>query len=82
MKKNKLSELTIIELNKQKSTLNGILIATGIVLLILCSILLYLITTNKKPALLTIIPCCLLLLLPGIIKLSQINTELKSRQAK
>lgn len=75
----KLSELTISELNKRKSSLNGMLIGTSIVILILCSILLYLINKSQNFALIAVVPCCLLIMLPGIIKLSQINAEIKSR---
>lgn len=79
MKKNKLAELTADELGKQKSSLKRILFATGIVMLVLCIVLLYLINKSRNFALIAVIPCCLLMLLPGIIRWSQINTEIKSR---
>lgn len=75
----KLSELTLSELSTRKSSLSRILIGTGIVLLILSIALLYLINRSQNFALIAVIPCCLLIMLPGIIKLSQINTEIKSR---
>ncbi|CAL1518888.1 hypothetical protein MMC2321_02633 [Chitinophaga sp. MM2321] len=82
MKTNKFSDLTINELNKQKSSLNRILLGTGIVMLILCTVLLYLISKSQNFALIAVIPCILLTMLPGIIKLSQINAEIKSRDSK
>jgi hypothetical protein len=74
-----LSELTISELNKRKSSLSRILIGTGIVILVLCSVILYLVNRNQNFALIAVVPCSLLMMLPGIIKLSQIIAEIKSR---
>ena len=81
MKKNKLSVLTISELNKQKKSIIGILCATGIVMLILCCVLMYLIIKNHKITLISVVPICLLIMLPGAIRLSQINSEIKSRNS-
>lgn len=80
MKKNRFSELTTLELNKQKSSLNNILIAAAVLLVILCGIILYPSDKSQNVKLLTILPYFLLGILPGAIRWSQINTELKSRQ--
>lgn len=79
MKKNQLSELTLEELNKQKKSTSGVLIGTLIVMLILSGIIFYLSITKHNTSLLTFIPIFLLSMLPGIIKLSQVNSEIKSR---
>ncbi len=82
MKTNKLSDLTLEELNKQKNSLKGVLIGLGIVTLIAYSILLYLAIKNRNFVLIAIIPCGAITLLPGLIRWSQLNTEIKSRQTK
>jgi flagellar basal body-associated protein FliL len=82
MKKNSLSELTAEELNKQKSSLIKILLASGIVMLILFTVSMYIVLRyEKSSAQVAIIPVCLVFLLPALIKLSQVNTEIKSRSA-
>lgn len=80
MKKNKLSELTIDELNKQKNSSTGFLLGSGIVMLILISTLLYLIIKNQNFSLTAIVPILLLMMVPAIIKVNQINSEIKSRK--
>lgn len=82
MKTNKLSELTLEELHKEKKTLKGVLIAFSIVMLIACAGLLYLIIKKQNFALIAVIPGCMLTLLPTFIRLGQINTEIKSRNTK
>jgi flagellar basal body-associated protein FliL len=80
MKKNSLSELTAEELNKQKSTFIKVILASAIVMLILLSVLIYIVLRYEKSlSHLAIIPVCLIFLLPALIKLSQVNTEIKSR---
>lgn len=79
MKRNKLSELTLEELHKEKNAVSKILAATAIVMLILCCVILYLIFSRKSSSLTAIVPLCFLTMLPGIIRLSQINSEIKSR---
>lgn len=79
MKKNQLSELTLEELNKQKKSTSGVLIGTLIVMVILSGVIFYLSITKHNTSLLTFIPIFLLSMLPGIIKLSQVNSEIKSR---
>ncbi len=82
MKDNKLSELTLTELNKQKKQLSGILIGSAIVMLFLIGALLYLIVKKQNFVLLAIIPGLMLVWLPVIIKLSQLNTEIKLRSSE
>jgi len=79
MKKKKLSEFSIEELNNEKNQLKGILIGAGIVMLILYVILLYIIFVKEKATLIAIIPATLIAILPGAIRMKQINDELKSR---
>jgi hypothetical protein len=79
MKKNKLTELTIDELSKEKSSIKGVLIGTAIVMLILCGAIFYLANRKQNFGLMAIVPCCLLTMLPATIRLSQINAEIKSR---
>ena len=82
MKKNKLSELTTEELGRQKGLLKGIVIGTAIVMLVLCSLLVYLVNRSQNFGLMAMVPACMVVILPGIIRLSQVNTELKLRKAK
>lgn len=82
MKNNKLSELTIEELNKRKKILQGATIGFGIVMVIALAILVYLMFRNRNFTLVAIIPACLIVLLPGIINLSKINSEIKTRNSK
>ena len=79
MKNNKLSELSLTELNKQKKQLSGLLIGGAIVMLFLFGALLYLIVKKQNFVLLAVIPGCMLTWLPVAIKLSQLNTEIKLR---
>ncbi|SHF70251.1 hypothetical protein [Pedobacter caeni] len=80
MKKNQLSELTLDELYKKKKTLQGATIGLGIVMVIAFSILLYLVFKSRNFVLITVIPAGLISLIPGIIGLSQVNSEIKSRK--
>jgi len=79
MKTQKVTELTTEELSKQKKSLSGVLIGLGSVMLFAYGILLYFIIRDKNFVFLAIIPSGFLTLLPSIIRLGQINTELKSR---
>jgi Na+/glutamate symporter len=81
MKKKKLSELTITELNKQKRFLTGVVLGSSIVMLALCCALLYLINKKQNFALVAVIPCFLVSMSPGVIRLNQINAEIKSRDS-
>ena len=82
MKNNKLSELSLAELNKQKKQLSGLLIGGAIVMLFLFGALLYLIIKKQNFVLLAVIPGCMLTWLPVAIKLSQLNTEIKLRRSE
>ncbi|MCY1229074.1 hypothetical protein D3C87_204750 [compost metagenome] len=81
MKTNKLSELTLEELHKEKNKLKGVVIGFGIVMLLACGGLLFLIIKNQNFALFAVIPGCMLTLLPSFIRLGQLNTEIKSRNS-
>lgn len=82
MKNNKLSELNLTELNKQKKQLSGLLIGSAIVMLFLFGALLYLIVKKQNFVLLAVIPGCMLAWLPVAIKLSQLNAEIKLRSSE
>ncbi|QNR86737.1 hypothetical protein H9N25_10305 [Pedobacter riviphilus] len=82
MNNNKLSELSLTELNKQKKQLSGLLIGGSIVLLFLFAALLYLIAKKQNFVLLAVIPGCMLAWLPAVIRLSQLNTEIKLRSSE
>lgn len=81
MKNNKLSGLTLEELYKRKKTLQSATIGFGIVMVIAFCILLYLVFQSRKFGVMAIMPTGFMTLLPGIIGLSQVNTEIKSRKA-
>lgn len=78
-KNNKLSELPMEEIIRQKNRLKGVLIGFSVVLVVAYSILIYLMVTNKNYILFTIIPLGFITLLPAILRLKQINTEIKLR---
>lgn len=82
MKNNTLSQLSDAELNKQKNLLTGVLIGLAVVMLVASGIILYVIIKHKNLALVATIPCTFITLLPSFISLGQINTEIKSRNAK
>ncbi|SES29822.1 hypothetical protein [Pedobacter rhizosphaerae] len=82
MKNNTLSQLSDAELNKQKNLLTGVLIGLAVVMLVASGIILYVIIKHKNLALVATIPCTFITLLPSFIRLGQINTEIKSRNAK
>lgn len=81
MAKNKLSEMSTDELNKQKGLLKGIVIGMAVVMLLCYIVLIYLVLQNKKYVLLVIIPATFMSLLPSALRLIQINTELKARHS-
>lgn len=81
-KNNNLSELRMEEIIRQKNLLKGVLIGFSVVLVIAYSILIYLMVTNKNYILFTIIPLGFITLLPAILRLKQINTEIKLRNKK
>jgi hypothetical protein len=79
MKTNKLSDLTLEELTKQKNTLKGVIIGFSILFLFAFSVLFYLIFESRNYVLLACIPPGLLAMLPAIMRLSQLNAEIKLR---
>ncbi|WP_116790401.1 hypothetical protein [Flavobacterium psychrotrophum] len=81
MKTNKLSDLTLEELNKQKSTLKGVIIGFSILFLFAFIVLFYLIYKNGNYVLLACLPPGIFAMLPAVMRLSQLNTEIKSRKS-
>lgn len=79
MKSSNLSELTTEALVKQKKLLSGILAAFIVVMFIAYSLLIYLMFRNNDFKLAVIIPLGFVWFLPIIIRLAQINGELKTR---
>lgn len=82
MMKNKLAELSLTELQERKKKMRGVVIGLGSVMVIALGILLFLAIRSKNYVLIAIIPGCLMTLFPVFISLSQLNTEIKSRQSK
>jgi len=82
MKPNKLSDLTLEELTKQKKQMSAIVGATIAVLLIFLGAMIFLIYRKQNLTLLAILPSAGLALLPGVIRLNQLNAEIKSRGGK
>jgi len=81
MKKNRLTELTLEELREEEKAVTKILYATAIIVLMLCGIMLYMIFNHHSSSLIAVIPACFVTMLPGIIKLSQVKAEIKSRNS-
>lgn len=79
MKTNKLSELTIEELTKQRNTLKGVIIGFSILFLLAFSVLFYLIFKNGNYVLLACLPPGFFAMLPAIMRISQLNAEIKLR---
>jgi len=82
MKPNKLSDLTLEELTKQKKQMSAIVGATIAVLLIFLGAMIFLIYRKQNLTLLAILPSVGLALLPGVIRLNQLNAEIKARGGK
>lgn len=80
MKPSKLSETATEKLIKQKKFLTGVLIGFSTVIVIGYSILIYLMFKNHDFKLSTIIPLGFVSFLPMVIRLGQINNELKIRK--
>ncbi|MEH3114578.1 hypothetical protein [Pedobacter terrae] len=82
-KETSISLIPVEELYKKKKGLQGALIGLALVLLIAAAIIIYLAFSSNMPKVLIIVPfCSSLTLLPAFISLSQINAELKNRNAK
>lgn len=81
MKKNSLSEVSIETLTKQKNLLKGVAIGFALVMLFAFGALLYLATKKGNYSLLAVWPASMITLLPIWIRFSQINQEIKSRNA-
>ncbi|MCD0477982.1 hypothetical protein LPB90_05910 [Chryseobacterium sp. LC2016-29] len=82
MKVNKLSELSIEELESKKKTILSFTIGIGSVMIIACCILFYFAITSKNFALIAVAFGCLMTLMPSFISIGQINAEIKSRKSK
>ncbi|REC46413.1 hypothetical protein [Chryseobacterium pennipullorum] len=82
MKNNKLSELTLEELQTKRKSLQNMTIGFGIVILMACITIMFLSVKIKNPALIAVAIGCLITLMPSIINLGQINNEIKSRTSK
>ncbi len=82
MKANKLSELSIEELESKKKTILSATIGLGIVMIIACCTLFYFAITSKNFALIAVAVGSSLTLMPCFISIGQINAEIKSRKSK
>ncbi|RZK25567.1 MAG: hypothetical protein EOO43_05195 [Flavobacterium sp.] len=75
----KLTDLTTEQLLEQKKKLTGVTIGLGVVMLAAAIFLVYRAVVSNQPAFIAIAIGCSVSFLPTIIRLGQINTELKSR---
>ncbi|AZB29557.1 MULTISPECIES: hypothetical protein [Chryseobacterium] len=82
MKANKLSELSIEELESKKKTILSFTIGIGSVMIIACCILFYFAIKSKNFALIAVAFGCSMTLMPSFISIGQINSEIKSRKSK
>lgn len=82
MKANKLSELSIEELESKKKTILNATIGIGCVMLIACCALFYFAITSKNFALIAVAIGSSMTLMPSFISIGQINNEIKSRKSK
>ncbi|MEG1591315.1 hypothetical protein [Chryseobacterium sp.] len=82
MKANKLSELSIEELESKKKTILSATIGLGIVMILACCALFYFAISSKNFALIAVAIGGSLTFVPSLISISQINSEIKSRKSK
>lgn len=82
MKTNKLSELSIEELESKKKMVLSAIIGLGIVMIIACCLLFYFAMTSKNFALIAVAIGSTLTLMPSFISIGQINAEIESRKSK
>lgn len=82
MKTNKLSDLSIEQLESKKKTVQSLAIGLGIVMLIACFVLFYVAIISKNFALIAVAIGSLMSLMPVLISIGQINAEIKSRKSK
>ncbi|WP_265429692.1 hypothetical protein [Chryseobacterium sp. YIM B08800] len=82
MKTNKLSELSIEELESKKKMVLSAIIGLGIVMIIACCLLFYFAMMSKNFALIAVVIGSTLTLMPSFISIGQINAEIKSRKSK
>lgn len=82
MKQNKLSELTLEELQEKEKKMKGAVIGLGIVMAMACFALFYLAVKNRNYSLITVGIGSSITLLPTFMALNQISNEIKSRNSK
>jgi hypothetical protein len=76
----KLTELTLNELNIEKKKTKGVLTGLGLVMLIACGILVFLAVKSENFALIAVASGSFITLLPILIRLGQIEKEIKNRE--
>jgi hypothetical protein len=82
MKANKLSELSIEELESKKKTILSATIGLGIVMILACCALFYFAISSKNFVLIAVAIGASLTFIPSLITIGQINSEIKSRRSK
>lgn len=82
MKTNKLTDLSLEQLQSKKKTILTATIGLGIVIIIACFFLFYVAITSKNFALIAVGIGSLMTLMPSFISIGQINAEIKSRKSK
>ena len=79
MAENKLSNLSLEELQTKQKKLQGAVIGLGIVLVAACIALIYLAIVGNNYSLIAVTIGCSITMLPSIIVLHQLKTEIKKR---
>jgi len=82
MKANKLSELSLEELESKKKMILNATIEFGFVIFIACCSLFYFEITSKNFALIAVAICSFMSLMTSFINIRQLNVEIKSRKSK
>lgn len=77
---NHITDQTLTSLIKQKNLLKGAAIGLTIVIIIAFAITLYVAIQKKNFALVAVTPASLITLLPILMRLRQINNQIKSRK--
>lgn len=81
-KSKNLPELTLNELYAEKKKSKSFLTGLGLLMIIVCIILIFVAIKSKNYAMITVACSCFITLLPMMMRLGQIEKEIKNREQK
>ncbi|QPH40942.1 hypothetical protein [Pedobacter endophyticus] len=77
--KTEVSDQPIESLKKQRNLMKGVAIGYALVMAVAISLALYLTFTKQQAYLLAILPVCLIVMIPILMRVSQLNKAIKTR---